>query len=79
MKLYIKVRTSAKTAKIIQIDENHLDVWLIQPAKDGKANSAIIKALSIYFKVAQNQIKIVSGKKYKNKIIEIIVGIVCTK
>ena len=71
MKYNIKVKANAKTVKIEQIDEIHLEVWVKEQAKDDKANTATIKALSKYFKVAQSQIKIVNGNKSKDKIIEI--------
>ncbi len=46
-------------------------VWVKEPAKEGKANQAVIKALAKYFSVPKSSVNIVSGAGGKQKIIEI--------
>lgn len=41
------------------------------PAKEGKANEAVIKLLAGHFKIPKSNIKIIRGLKSKNKIINI--------
>jgi len=62
----IKVIPNSKKEKIIKSTE--LIVKVREPAKNGKANKAIIKLLSKYF---GKKVRIVSGFKSKKKNIEI--------
>ncbi|MBI4993391.1 DUF167 domain-containing protein [Candidatus Wolfebacteria bacterium] len=79
MKISIKVKPSAKIEKIEKIPElligkNEIDfkVWVKEPAKEGKANEAVIRALAKYFGVPKSAVNIISGAASKQKIIEII-------
>jgi len=50
------------------------DTFLVrvkEPAREGKANVAIIKALAGYFGVAKSQVSILSGFTSRNKTLEI--------
>ncbi|MFP4403057.1 MAG: DUF167 domain-containing protein [Candidatus Woesearchaeota archaeon] len=60
--------TNSKQTNCIQ-NGNELKVHLTKLPIDGKANCELIKLLSNYFSVKKNQIKIIKGKKSKNKII----------
>ena len=71
MKLSIKVITNAKKEKIDCISENEYKVYLTCIPEKGKANKALLELLSDYFKISKSKIKIVSGEKSHNKIIEI--------
>jgi len=68
--LNIKVIPKAKRS-FVQKEENGLKVYLTKPAQDGLANKQLIELLSEYLKVKKYQIRIIKGKKAKNKIIEI--------
>ncbi|RJR23778.1 DUF167 domain-containing protein [Candidatus Microgenomates bacterium] len=48
-----------------------LHVYVSEPPLEGKANQAVIKSLAEYFKVKKNQVRLLSGEKSKNKIVEI--------
>lgn len=66
MKISIVVKTNAK--------ENKVDlpkIFVKEPAKEGKANEAVIKLLAEYFNVSKLRVSIVLGLKSKKKIIEI--------
>jgi len=71
MKLFIKVRPGAKDNKIEQIGENEFKISVKEPAKEGRANRAAIKALAEYFGLPQSSVKIISGLKSKNKVVEL--------
>ena len=43
-----------------------------QPPKEGQANRAVVKLLAQHFGVPQSQVKILSGLRNKNKIIEVM-------
>lgn len=72
MKIFIKVKTKAKIKKLIKIDETHYSISINSPLENGKANKEIIKTLAKYFNTAILKIKILTGEKSKEKIIEII-------
>lgn len=49
-----------------------LHVYVNQPPLDGKANKAVIDALTEYFEVKKNSVLLLSGEKSKNKVFEIL-------
>ncbi len=67
----VKVKLKAKEEKCEKIGENEYLVFVKEAPVEGKANEAIIKILAKYFKVSKSQIKIISGLKSRQKIIEI--------
>lgn len=71
MKIFVKVKPLSKTEKIEKIDENNFIIFVKEPPIQGKANTAIIKALSEYFNTPKSNIKIISGLTSKNKIVHI--------
>lgn len=73
MKIFVKVKTKAKIKKLTKIDETHYAISINFPPEKGKANKEIIKNLAKYFDTIISKIKIVSGEKSKEKIIEVII------
>jgi uncharacterized protein (TIGR00251 family) len=43
-----------------------------QPPKQGKANEAVIRLLAEHFGVPRSQVRILSGFRSRNKVIEIV-------
>ncbi len=70
MKIKVKVTANARVEEVNKGEDGY-SVRVKAPAKEGKANRAVIKALAEYFKVPQSSIRIVSGIGGKNKIVEI--------
>lgn len=70
MKFNIKVKTGSKKSGIEKINEDSYIISVKEPAREGKANAAVIKILGEYFDISKSQIKIISGFKSKKKIIE---------
>ncbi|HRR95094.1 MAG TPA: DUF167 domain-containing protein [Candidatus Paceibacterota bacterium] len=71
MTIFVKVKPNASFNKIIPINKNQLEVFITAPAKNGKANEALIKILAEYFAVAPSSISLIKGLKSRNKIFEI--------
>ncbi|MDD5738817.1 MAG: DUF167 domain-containing protein [Candidatus Pacebacteria bacterium] len=71
MKVNIKVKTKAKQEKVVEMGNNNFEVHVKQLPEQGKANIAVIKILAKYFKIPQNNIKILAGKTNSRKIAEI--------
>jgi len=73
MKLSIKVKPNSKKESI-EPGPAGTD-WIInvkEPAREGKANTAILKALSKRLKISKNSLRIILGKNSRNKIIEVL-------
>jgi uncharacterized protein (TIGR00251 family) len=70
MKIQVKVKPSAKTEEVSQEGDSFI-VKVKEPPKEGKANQAVIKLLSEHFGVPHSQVKILSGFRSKNKVIEV--------
>ena len=70
MKISVKVIPNSKIEEVIREGDRFL-VRVKEPAKEGKANGAVIKSLAAYFKVPQRQVVISSGFGSRNKVIEV--------
>jgi len=71
VKLRIKVVPNSKTGEVVK-EGDLLLVKVKEPPKEGKANRAVIKALAKHFKVPQDSVRISSGLRGRNKIVEIV-------
>lgn len=71
MKLAIVVKANAKHEKIEELPNKSLKVHVKAPPVEGKANQAICKLLAKHFSVPQKSVRVLSGLKSKNKLIEI--------
>lgn len=71
MKIIVKAKTKSRKKYVKKISQAHYSVAVHEPPEDGKANRAIIKSIAEYFRIPQSKILLVSGKKSKQKIMEI--------
>ncbi|MBI4359792.1 MAG: DUF167 domain-containing protein [Candidatus Jacksonbacteria bacterium] len=71
MKLFITAKPSSKKESVEKIDSAHFVVRVKAPAREGKGNKAVIRALAGYFDVAQSQIEIVSGIASRKKTVRL--------
>lgn len=72
MRITVRVKPNAKEGRIEKIDEDWFLVSVKEPPIRGKANEAVVVALAEYFKVAPQNVRIISGKTSKLKTIDII-------
>lgn len=70
MKIRAKVKPNSKTEEVIQEGDGFV-IKVKEPAREGKANQAVIKLLARHFGVPQSQIRIASGLGTRSKVIEI--------
>jgi uncharacterized protein (TIGR00251 family) len=70
VKIRVKVTPNSKVNEVIREGDMFL-VRVQEPAKEGKANRAVIKLLADYFGVPQRQIDISSGFSSRNKVIDV--------
>ena len=73
MKIRVKVKPSSRTEELNR-EEDSFIVKVKEPPKEGKANQAVIKLLAEHFGVSQSQVRILSGFKSRNKVIEVVEG-----
>ncbi|MDY7019056.1 MAG: DUF167 domain-containing protein [Chloroflexota bacterium] len=70
MKILVKVTPNSKIEELGQEGDKFV-VKVKEPAKKGKANQALIKLLSEHFSVPLDQVRILSGFRNRNKIVEV--------
>jgi uncharacterized protein (TIGR00251 family) len=64
----VRVKPSSKVGPQVQLGlDGSLLVYVREPAIDGKANQAVVKVLSEYYKVSKSRVKIISGKTSNQK------------
>jgi len=66
----VKVKPNSRTAEVSREGDSFI-VKVKEPPKEGKANQAVIKLLAGHFGVPQSQVRILSGLKSRNKVIEV--------
>jgi uncharacterized protein len=71
MKIQVKVKPNSRIQEVSQEGDSFI-VKVKEPPKEGKANQAVIKLLAEHFGVPQSQVRILSGFRSKNKVIEVV-------
>jgi uncharacterized protein (TIGR00251 family) len=70
MKIGVKVKPNSRTEEVSREGDSFV-VKVKEPPKEGKANQAVIKLLAEHFGVPQSQVRILSGFRSKNKVVEV--------
>ena len=70
MKIKIRVIPNAKKVEIKK-ENDYLKIKLKSKPENGKANKELIEILSEYFNISKVKIRILSGLKSRNKVVEI--------
>ena len=70
MRIQVKVKPNSTTEELSREGDSFM-VKVKEPPQEGKANQAVIKLLAHHFGVPQSQIKILSGFRSRNKVIEV--------
>ncbi len=71
MKISVRVKPNSKIKKVERSGETYI-LYVKEPAKEDRANLAVIHLLSEHFKVPKSRISILKGKKSRQKIVEIV-------
>ena len=72
MKILVKAKPGAKENTVEKIGEAEFKVSVTALPIQGRANLAIVKLLSEYFKVSLSRVRLVSGFSSKQKVFEIL-------
>ena len=70
-KISVKTHPKSKKIGVLRKDTTHYEVWVREAPEKGKANQAVIKALSDHLGVPPSRLIISLGHASRNKIIEI--------
>lgn len=68
MRVFVTAKAHAKSPRVTATDDAHFVVAVREPARDGKANAAIIKVLADHFGVAPSRIALIRGAAAKKKV-----------
>lgn len=71
MKIFVKVKSTAKKESVGRIDKTHFVVSVKEPPVKGMANKAVVKALSSFFNISPGNIFLSKGATSNQKIFEI--------
>lgn len=71
MKLFVKAHPKAKKPRLVKKDESHYEVWVREVPEDGRANRAILEALSEELSVPKSALSVVSGQTSRTKVIAV--------
>lgn len=66
----VKVITDSDKNELVK-EDSKVKIKVKASAEKGKANQAVIKLLSKYYNVSKSSIKIIRGKRKRNKLIKI--------
>lgn len=67
----VKVKPGSSRAAVTAYTSGVLDIKLVSPPVEGKANQELIKVLSKTFKVSKSSIELLSGAKSRTKKVSI--------
>ena len=70
MKIQVKVKPNSSTEELSREGDSFM-VKVKAPPQEGKANQAVIKLLAHHFGVPRSQVRILSGFRSRNKVIEV--------
>lgn len=70
MRLTVFVKPNAREARVEKGEGNRYIVRVAVPPVEGRANEAMLEALSEHFGAAKSRFRIVSGHRGRSKIIE---------
>lgn len=71
LKIAVTVKPNAKKAEVIKVSGSEYRIAVRTPARDGKANEAVIDLLADYFGVAKSAVKMVRGQFSRHKLFEV--------
>jgi uncharacterized protein len=72
MRIQVKVKPRSKQSKVEKQADGSYKVWVREIPDKGKANEAVVEALSDFFIVPKSKITILSGQTSSTKIIEVL-------
>lgn len=72
MRIIVEAKPGARRERIERVADTLYRVWVRERPEDGAANAAVEKVLADFLDIAPARIRIVSGKRSRKKIVEIL-------
>jgi len=70
-RISVTVQPDSKSIAITKLNEREYRAAVREPARDGKANLAVIELMARYFAIPKSRITIIRGHTSRRKIIEL--------
>lgn len=71
MRITVQAKPGAREERVEKINDEHFMVAVKEPPVEGRANTAIVRALAAHFGVASSRVRIISGHTARQKVVEI--------
>ena len=71
LKIWVTVKPQAKKEEIVAVADGSFMASVQAPARQGKANEALIELLASYFSTSKSSVRIIRGATSRKKLIEI--------
>lgn len=71
LKIWVAVKPQAKKEEFVKAPDGSFIASVRAPARQGKANEALIGLVANYFRVPKSSVRIVLGKSARKKLLEI--------
>ena len=71
MKIKIKVKPNSKRPGVEALSDGSFEVRVNAPAREGKANDAVVELVARHFRVPPSDVRLVRGLKGREKELEI--------
>ena len=71
IRIWVTAKPQSKRQELKRISDGEYVVSVHAPAREGKANRAVIELLAAHFSVSRSSIKIIRGESSKRKLVEI--------
>lgn len=71
VRITVRIKPGSSKETVEKLSGNEFLVRVRAPAKEGKANRALIEILSEYFDIPKSRISIAGGLGSKNKIVDL--------
>ena len=71
MRIQVRVKPGSKTEEFSREGDSFI-LKVKEPAREGRANQAVIKLLAEHFNVPRSQVRILSGFRSRNKVIAVM-------
>lgn len=72
MIVQVAVKPNSKKGPLVIESDGALTVYLREKPVDGTANTALVEILARHFRVAKTRIRIKTGARGRNKLVEIL-------
>ena len=71
MRINVRIKPRSSRSRVEKKDDAYI-VYVTEPPVDNRANRALIELLSEHFDRPKSGIRIISGLKSKNKVVELV-------